>query len=231
MSIDQKVAAQFIRETAGHELTILHDDGLYRHVRMANPQYGGLYHFALITWPHHLAIAGDLGHFTFRTEMADMFDFFRRSRWNDGPNPTYWDEKVTAGRESVMAFSEEKFKAEWADELAEAEATYPGLGADWLERTEGFLADYDLTEESNARHAVHDYEYSVDGVDEPFTFNTSDLLEVNFREHSWPYLRACRAIVHGIAAYDRELRSRELRASRRRIRDARRGAFALAGAR
>ncbi|MCX4543831.1 hypothetical protein [Streptomyces sp. NBC_01565] len=54
MSEYPKIAARFARETAGHEMTVLHEDGLYRHLRFATPK--GYYAFDLVAWKHKLVI-------------------------------------------------------------------------------------------------------------------------------------------------------------------------------
>ncbi len=88
---------RFERETIDHELTILHDDGLYRHVRCARPG-SGIHRFELITWPGHLTISGDVDTaLTFR-RADDMFQFFRGA---GDINPGYWAEKIVGDRRSV----------------------------------------------------------------------------------------------------------------------------------
>ncbi|KFK87785.1 hypothetical protein IX27_17945 [Streptomyces sp. JS01] len=39
-------------------MTVLHEDGLYRHLVFADPA-GGFYRFDLVTWPHNLMLRGD----------------------------------------------------------------------------------------------------------------------------------------------------------------------------
>ncbi len=74
-STEQRVAKVFALNTADHELTTLHDDGIYRHILMSKPGTG-LYRYELITWPGHLAISGDLDSYVF-ARVDDMFTFFR----------------------------------------------------------------------------------------------------------------------------------------------------------
>ncbi|GGJ56127.1 hypothetical protein [Glutamicibacter ardleyensis] len=80
----------FNKNLGDHVMTVLHDEGLYRHLRFKNPK-NGFYWFDLITWPGNLTITGDMGTYTFaRTE--DMFTFFT-GQINTG----YWAEKLRAG--------------------------------------------------------------------------------------------------------------------------------------
>lgn len=118
-----EIAARFARETRNHRLEVRHDDGLYRHLVLADPT-GGFYRFDLITWPHNVFLRGDgfsFGFAVYPTE--DMFDVFRGSR-SGGINPGYWQEKVTAGK--VRDWSEDLFRAWVLDEAAKNENRYPG---------------------------------------------------------------------------------------------------------
>lgn len=117
----RRSAEMFARDVAGHQMAILHEDGLYRHVRFARPNTG-MYHFDLITWPGYLTICGDLESYTFR-RLDDMFEFFRtKSGWNhDTINPHYWSEKLAnGGRDSVRKYDEEIFIQRVKEYVAEA---------------------------------------------------------------------------------------------------------------
>lgn len=91
---EQKVAERFARDTVKHQLTIRHDDGLYRHLYAADRSHG-FHWFEIVTWPGALAVRGDMGAFTF-SRNPDMLDFFRRSAWQGAPNLQYWAEKADA---------------------------------------------------------------------------------------------------------------------------------------
>src|SRR5699024_12293847 len=43
----------FVDQTAQHQLAVLHDEGLYRHLRMAAPGTS-MWHWEVVTWPGHL---------------------------------------------------------------------------------------------------------------------------------------------------------------------------------
>lgn len=88
---------RFLRDVRNHKLTILRDDGLYRHVRMKAPGTSCM-HFDLITWPGYLCYTGDMGTYVF-TRLADMFSFFRANERNwlrplDSIDHRYWAEKI-----------------------------------------------------------------------------------------------------------------------------------------
>jgi hypothetical protein len=99
---------RFKRDTEHHEMTVLHDDGLYRHLRFSRPDRSG-YWFSLTTWPQKLTVNGDVGTYVFsRTE--DMLEFFRGSTCSGGPNFGYWDEKVVASSNPTVDFSPQLFE-------------------------------------------------------------------------------------------------------------------------
>lgn len=101
----------FRANTEKHEMRVLHDDGLYRHLRFAEPGTG-IWHFDLVTWPGSLAIRGDIGEGFIFTRIDDMLDFFDNGRRGPGEiNVTYWAEKLDRGSRSVREFSAKEFRA------------------------------------------------------------------------------------------------------------------------
>lgn len=196
---EQDMAERFARETAKHEMTVLHDDGLYRHLRFQQPGTS-MYWFELVTWPGKLAFAGDVDGYAFSCT-TDMLGFFRQSSWNGGINPTYWDEKVIASRDSVMTYSQDLFNQQVADDLKEAEQDWPGVTAAWNEKVNDFFADYNTEYEHDARAALNNFEFWLgDDSGEPFRFRDTD--EWQLKDHNWTFLWCCHAIVWGISQYD-----------------------------
>ncbi|URN11302.1 hypothetical protein LUW77_03145 [Streptomyces radiopugnans] len=88
-------------------MTVLHNDGLYRHLRFMSPRTSE-FRFELVTWPGSLTIRGDYGDPHTFSRLDDMFQFFRADR-RRGINPHYWAEKLgrDGGRRSVKSYSEE----------------------------------------------------------------------------------------------------------------------------
>lgn len=190
------VAERFAADTATHELTVVHDDDLYRHLRFKRPNTG-MYWFDLVTWPGHLAFVGDGDGFVF-ARIPDMFQFFR------GPvagymNPQYWSEKLVApaGQRGVQKYSEEQMREYLADVIKDHDEEYPGLG----EAIQDKLLDEsecDLTYEDSARQALRDFNFKA--ADGPlFEF---DVWEMDFSDWDWWFLWACHGIAWGIARYD-----------------------------
>jgi hypothetical protein len=183
------VAERFTADVAGHEMTIMREDGLYRHLRfrrmVSRKRPTSLYYFDLITWPGHLAIDGDMGGFMFaRTE--DMFGFFRGSRINPG----YSAEKLR-GPAAVREYSEEKFGQLLDEYLAEYAKQEPGKAA---ERKAEFAARVDDCYcEEGARELLRDFE------DQGALYGT---WEWDLSDWSYPFLWCLHAIQWGIRQYD-----------------------------
>ncbi|MEV0993458.1 hypothetical protein [Nonomuraea sp. NPDC050202] len=229
----QDIAERFARETRLHKLTVLHDDGLYRHLRCMGRR--GLYWFDVVTWPGSLAIRGDLNAAYVFSRTTDMFEFFRARR-SDEINPDYWAEKLPEGRRSVQTYSEDLLLAGIRQALRDE---YEAFLHDRLtERAKQLgLPDFDLLGPELAkpchrqtrdymrslRKAVHEHffdtwwgcgtydeETALRGLDE-FTFTSddghkfafTDWQEWELRDWDWSFLWACHAIVWGIAKYDR----------------------------
>jgi len=184
-------AARFKQETAGHEMVVLHDDGLYRHLVFANPK-PSLYRFDLITWANNLVIRGDGPNFMFSVfPTADLFDLFRETG-RHGIQPGYWQEKAIAGR--VRSWSEDRFKKWLIQEAASNEAAYPGL-MDAVDAQILNSDDHSLEYRGTA-------EYAVASFDHDYRLRLPERWEESFEDYSWEFLWACHAIVWGIAQYD-----------------------------
>jgi len=151
---DSDGTARFAADTSKHQMTILRNDGLYRHLRFRAPD-SGFYWFDLITWPGYLAFVGDMDGYVFaRTD--DMFDFFRRSKQI---NPVYWSEKIVDGRERAKRYSEDKARRYIEDHIASYGDEVPGLREEVQRRILGDDPTWDLAYEEGAREALRDFEF------------------------------------------------------------------------
>lgn len=183
---------RFIRQTAEHEMAILHDDGLYRHLRFQKPGTS-TYYFDLVTWPGYLSVVGDCGDFVF-SRTRDMFEFFEASHGRI--NPGYWSEKLRAPRpDGAERFSVDQFRAhvlEWFEQVAEdIPAEAPKLRAALDEQV--LTDDLAPFNEHQAHQLVADFEWNGRRI--------YDSWEWNFREYDWSFLWCCHAIVFGIEKY------------------------------
>ncbi|MFD7661314.1 hypothetical protein [Streptomyces sp. NPDC059788] len=190
-----EIAMRFARDTARHEMTVLHDDSLYRHLRVA-PEESSLFWWDLITWPYNLVVNGSHGSFHFclvGEDTKDMFVLFRDSRAGGSINPDYWEEKLRAGK--AKGWSAGKFRSWLVEEAAALEARYPGtveaVGRQILNSDE-----HDIQYEETARYACHQFRHG------DVTLRFPDEWDLSFEEFDWQYLWQCHAIVSGIARYD-----------------------------
>jgi hypothetical protein len=189
-----KDAARFKRETADHQMTVLHEAGLYRHLRFETPGRRGAFAFELITWPYNLVVkTGWAFHFDIDAT-PDMLDLFRRTAFSGEINPGYWGEKVRAGRDEVEGFNpdlfEQQVKRYVVHSIRDGEAPR-GIGA---EVTREIFELGDISHEAGARAALADFRY--DGWD------FGDLPEWDFSDYTPGFLWSCRAVRLGVDLYD-----------------------------
>jgi hypothetical protein len=184
--------ARFVSDTDKHVMTVLHDDGLYRHLRFKAPDTG-FYWFDLVTWPGHLSITGDMGALTF-ARLADMFAFFRQGA---DINPGYWGEKVVAGE--VRAYSEDAFREWVADNVTRGKESKPDL--EW--KRIDYYVELEVLDESCYRDgavaAVSEWNDGGNADMLGFAFNTDD---ADFTDFTNRFLWCCHAIRWGIEQYD-----------------------------
>lgn len=225
-TLEQEIAERFARDTGEHVMTVLHDDGLYRHLRCTR-EGSSLYWFEIVTWPGSLAIRGDIGNSYVFSRTTDMFEFFRPSSgWNSGRiNPGYWSEKLADSGRSVKTYSEDRLRECLAEVLAEYEQEYAEARADY----EHAQAEYDalpslkrwpfgprepVEPPSPESYRERIAEYDEDGLlsFEEHARNllgslesdgiVSDTWEWDLNDWDWPYLWACHAVVWAISRYD-----------------------------
>lgn len=200
MSDYPEIAARFARETANHKMTVLLDDGLYRHLRFMNG--GDLYWYDISTTPGQLTFSGDGDSFVFRLA-PDMFDMFRQSADSGDINATYWAEKCRSG--NARSYSRERFEECVWKQVAEREQYYRALRDDVQHEIfdgEQFNVDY----EADALMAVLGYRYHLvkDRNDRGNwdTFRFRRIHDWELRDFDWWFLFACFAIKDAIAQYD-----------------------------
>lgn len=197
----------FLNDIAGHTMTVLMDDEVYRHIKFSK---GGssVYRFDLITWPGTLCIHGDCGTYVF-SRLCDMFEFFRRE---DSAQPeklfvnrSYWAQKLDAidKQGSVKEWSSKRFKERVNDyfeehfeasDFMEEEAIRDKRRDDCLAAVESEVLYY-ADEEHLARQAINDFEF------EGFVFQ--DSWEWDFMEYTHGFIWNLYAIAYGIREYDK----------------------------
>lgn len=202
----EKVLTRFVGDVARHQVDIIREDGIYRHLRFKRPG-SSAYYFDLVTWPGYLAVTGDIGTWTF-SRITDMFEFFTDEHFGRREsfliNPGYWAEKFEAGagrarHESPCyefdSSSFDKTLKEWlAAYLEECEDEHD---ADMAKEAIDELVGAGFTTEKEAYHALNDAYF-------PSDVSSYDIAEGmgSTLTYSYHYLWICYAIVWGIERYN-----------------------------
>ncbi|WP_199031323.1 hypothetical protein [Ralstonia sp. ASV6] len=209
---------RFERDVAGHQMNIVRDDGVNRHLIFKKPGTSD-YWFEILTWPGALAIRGDCGANMF-TRVVDMFDFFRTKPERLKPgvlhiNPQYWKEKIIAvdsncgERGSAKKFSIDEFKRQVVSWFRRYTASR------WYEenrvhRWAIWAAIRNLLDhETDPFDASRNYQllsnFSVwieDEAKDAFQNFFDDFWEVDCTEYDFNFLWNCYAIAWAIQRYD-----------------------------
>lgn len=214
MGKDECTEERFLRDIAAHEMTIIRDDGVNRHIRFRQPGTSNM-SFDLITWPGHLCYTGDMGTFVFQ-RLEDMFRFFRTDRQERISaerssnklfiNTGYWGEKCIAvdSVDGIRQYSPDSFREaiqeeldNWLEDLdpeGDAECI-----ADLKSAVEGDLLAYADDGEQDARKAADDFYFEFD---EDKSFSISDFWERTLTVKSFRFVWCCYALAWGITVYD-----------------------------
>lgn len=124
-----KAYAAFLEQTKNHQLTVIHEDGLYRHLRIQAPGTR-MWSWDITTWPGYLATSGDIADGFLFTRLDDMINFFSvptgsREYYSDGApsiDVRYWAEKLCGGRATeVKTYQSETFLQQVREHLEEHE--------------------------------------------------------------------------------------------------------------
>lgn len=209
---NQPTEESFLKDVSNHQMEVIRDDGLYRHVRFRQPG-SSCYLFDLITWPGYLAYVGDMGSYVF-SRLPDMFQFFRKDRsyaeqrgLKLGINLCYWAEKVEAmdKNDGIKEFDEETFNREIVERLVgwirdHREDTTKGERRElWdLVMSEVVGADSD-SGGHRKRSAAYDFSHEVS---RKVRFQFNDLWESNFDRYTYRYVWCCYALAYGVLKYD-----------------------------
>lgn len=191
-----RLIRRFNDHTKDHVMTILHEDGLYRHLKFRSPETG-FYWFELITWPGNLTITGDMGTYTF-ARVDDMFTFFQGYI-----NTDYWAEKEKSrSRHDLKEHDGDEFKAWIAQDFWEASRDLDAADTKvWWQA---------IRENVFARHSFHDTDHRqgcLDAIDDIENEGApkdhyQDLWELGFNKYPWRLEWCMAAIVAGIRTYN-----------------------------
>ena len=188
----EDMKARFLDDVKEHEMTILKDDGVYRHVRYKRPGSGAFW-FDIVTWPGYLAISGDMGEYIF-SRIEDMFNFFETPNGELGINCGYWCEKI----KSISRFGSNdgklnEFYAQGTWESIEETAEEVIEDKDELAQFKSDLLNCDTDQEAINTMEHHDFDASYEYLCYEPTFHTEWILY---------------AICWGIMEYEKEKNDR-----------------------
>ncbi len=196
--------AVFLEHVSQHTMTVIRDDGVYRHIRFKR-QDSSFYWFDLITWPGALCIDGDCGTYVFR-RLDDMFEFFRTDReyltrkgCQLAINPSYWGEKLQAEdkHSGFHEFSKElvtESVKRWFDDWVESEEPSEFRKSNLWEAIEDDVLYYSDNDPQDFMQAIHEFEH--DG------FRFTDFWEARTEDYTFQFIWCCYAIAWGVKTYD-----------------------------
>lgn len=219
----QDVLTSFSRDIAMHTMTVLHDHGIYRHMRFRR-QGTYCYGFDIVTWPGYLAISGDMGDSVF-TRLEDMLEFFRATteRIADAPggltiNAGYWAEKCVANDGPKKEFCSDLFnqivKSHFDDFVAD-HTSDEGVAPDWAGQLWEELESEVLFEEMGPEATGNAIERMANFKPEGEAYKRFGFIDAwehassleDFRFH---FMWRLYAIAYAVQAYDRATAATEV---------------------
>ena len=202
---------QFLKDIKDHQMEIIEDDGVNRHIVFSRPSTSS-YRFVIKTWAGYLLIFGDMGCYVF-SRIHDMFEFFimKDTDFNKKHiiDPHYWSEKLRSiscnyGHDaSIEEFSKEKAEQfikekydEWCENIEneeEKKELWKDIELSILSNLEEFgNPDFFYKE-------LCDFSYTTEEK-ERFSFDYDEFPD--FKEYRFRYIWICYAIVWGILKYN-----------------------------
>lgn len=185
---DAQLAVLFDQDTDKHLLTVLHDQGHYRHLRWAAPGTG-INAVEISTIPGTLFVTGDMGSFTFHRHGTS--DLLTSGFFNRGANYGYWASKCEAAdtrvglREfsaGVLKATVESYISDWADDIDDPAA---------LREEAEYILYADCVEDAYSRLA----EFNHNGL------HFDDIDESSVTEFTVQFRWICRALMRVGAEY------------------------------
>jgi len=223
MSNRQPTEESFLKDVEKHKMTVLLDNGIYRHLHFASTgEHSCNQWFDIVTWPGRLAYTGDMGTYIF-ARLEDMFKFFRTHPDRDKEklhiNLSYWGEKLEAvdrsGRElGFRIFSSEILKEHveeqiktWVEECnipfesteEEEVAARSKFEAEIREIIKEDVYRYFNDGEFEARRVIGEFGCDIDG--DHYEFN--DTWEWDCEEYTYHFMWCCYSLAWSIQQYDK----------------------------
>lgn len=205
----------FLKDVAKHELTLLRDDGVHRHLLLKEPGTRN-FAFELITWPGCLCFTGDMGTYVFQ-RLEDMLEFFRTDQAQANGNELkinrgYWSEKLIAvdssGRRggSAVEFSPVRFQRMVKEQLVtwwrDSNLTREQR-RELREEVESQVLSRDDDVDVRAYDALQEFEHDIDGR----TFRFTDSWEWDLTDYTYHFTWCCYALAWAVKQYDKAKQS------------------------
>lgn len=190
------IAEVFPKDVANHEMVIIRDDGVNRHLGFKAPDTYSM-SFDILTWPGYLCYTGDMGTYVFK-RLRDMFEFFRKPSGKF--DAQYWAEKLESMDkvEGFENFSPETFrenlKGHVADFVAGRGMAQDEADALWDDVMDEVCSKSDSGYDVAMRAAL---EFEFEG--KPLF---PDFWEYRNKEYSPRFLWCCHALIWAIEKYD-----------------------------
>ncbi|MFI9052544.1 hypothetical protein [Streptomyces sp. NPDC053427] len=147
---------RFDGEVEGAAMTVLKDDGAYRHLRFVFPRASWAW-CEVVTWPGALVLRGGLGSWMF-VDTEDVTKLFRPNSHSERVNPLYWEGKLAPGSGTARVHSPERAVAHIRQTVADMADTFPRLPYDIdSDLLDGRLVN-DLSTEGGLRAAIRAFE-------------------------------------------------------------------------
>lgn len=221
---EAKLWQDFVSQTEEHQLTVLREDGLYRHMRMSAPGTS-MWSWTVNTFPGYLTVVGDIADgYTF-SRIEDMLNFFELGArsWNyyaDGApciDFRYWAEKLSGGRSSNMrVYSQKSFLASVTDIMEQDEDL--GLEMENEIRAEALECEGDsetvvklLAEaqkiKSDRDALIEDARYHAENENDAYEWlndhpkHFTDIFDIDIRTWDRHFVYACYAIALTVKKY------------------------------
>jgi hypothetical protein len=199
------IYADFLRNTAKHEMTVLKEDGLYRHLRFREPGTN-VYGYDVITWPGYISLVGDIADGYQFSREPDMLAFIDSGQRPGEIYASYWAEKLVGrGRADVETYSENIFKRGVLELIEDAfytsdpedAAEVVTLKATSIAKAKSELFPH-AGDEHEAREALDLFIFiGIEQTEEKF----SDTWELSFSGHDYHFILACHAMLNAARAF------------------------------
>lgn len=199
---ERVVLKQFEGDIADHQMTVIRDEGNYRHLRFSPPESYTM-GFDIVTWPGYLAYVGDMGSYVF-SRTTDMLTFFRKEDPRYPIDFRYWAEKLQGPRGSrdlARDYSADRLRRvieQWVKDYVESNDLSGPEALALQDAVREQVLDREMVEHSGTFAHYYIREFEHEGIRMDSLAEELDLTEYEFR-----FLWCCFALRWAVEQYDR----------------------------